>query len=58
MKAGAIELAEAYRAAGLTFDDFEGSRYTRVKCLKRLLAAGALDDDLRPVEGWSRGAVA
>lgn len=57
-KTGAVELAEAYRAAGLTFDDFEGSRYTRVKCLKRLLAAGALDDDLRPVEGWSRGAVA
>ena len=55
-KAGAVELADAYHAAGLTFEDFDGSRYTRVKRLKRLLAAGALDDDLRPVEGWSRGA--
>ncbi len=57
-KAGAVELSDAYHAAGLTFEDFDGSRYTRVKCLKRLLAAGALDDGLRPVEGWSRGAVA
>lgn len=57
-RAGAVELLEAYRAAGMTFEDFEGPRYTRVKRLKGQLAAGALDDDLRPVAGWPQGAAA
>jgi nucleoside-diphosphate-sugar epimerase len=45
--AGARELAAAYRAAGMTFEDFDGDRFTRVKRLRRLTAEGALDDSLR-----------
>jgi nucleoside-diphosphate-sugar epimerase len=44
---GADELATAFSAAGLTFEDFQGHRYTRLNQLKRLLAAGELDDELR-----------
>jgi nucleoside-diphosphate-sugar epimerase len=46
-RAGAVELAEAYEAAGLTFREFDGDRYVRVRHLTRLLAERALDDDLR-----------
>ena len=45
--AGARELAEAYRATGLTRDEFESDRYTRLKRIKRLLAAERLDRELR-----------
>jgi len=44
---GTDELVQAYEAAGLTFDDFEGHRYVRLRRLKGLLDAGELDDDLR-----------
>jgi nucleoside-diphosphate-sugar epimerase len=44
---GARELVEAYRAAGLTYEEFQGFRFTRLKQLQRLLGAGLLDDDLR-----------
>jgi nucleoside-diphosphate-sugar epimerase len=44
---GAAELVEAYSRVGLTFSDFEGDRYTRLRRLKRLLETGALDDSLR-----------
>jgi nucleoside-diphosphate-sugar epimerase len=44
---GARELADAYAAAGLTFADFEGPRFTRLKQLQRLRDAGALDAQLR-----------
>jgi nucleoside-diphosphate-sugar epimerase len=47
-RAGAEELAAAYRTAGMTFEDFDGDRFTRVKRLRRLRAEGALDDSLRP----------
>jgi nucleoside-diphosphate-sugar epimerase len=46
-RAGAFELLEAYRAAGLTEDDFHGHKYTRLKHIKFLLETGALNDDLR-----------
>jgi nucleoside-diphosphate-sugar epimerase len=46
-RAGAVELADAYEEAGMTFQQFEGDRYVRVNHLKRLVAHGALDDDLR-----------
>jgi nucleoside-diphosphate-sugar epimerase len=45
---GAHELAEAYRAENLTLDVFEGPRFTRLKQLQELLAAGVLDASLRP----------
>ena len=47
---GAQELYEAYQAAGLTRDDLERGRYTRIGQIQRLIAAGQLDNSLR----WSR----
>lgn len=44
---GADELATAYDVVGLTFDDFQGHRYLRLKQLKRLLESHRLGDDLR-----------
>lgn len=44
---GAVELAEAYRAAGLTREEFDGYRYVRLRQLKRLLDSGELDEQLR-----------
>ena len=44
---GAAELYDGYRAAGLTFEEFEGPRFTRLKWLQQLRSQGALDDELR-----------
>jgi nucleoside-diphosphate-sugar epimerase len=44
---GAHELADAYRAVGLTAEDFEGNRYVRLRRLSVLLERGELDDALR-----------
>jgi nucleoside-diphosphate-sugar epimerase len=44
---GAQELYDAYRAAALTLDEFEGSRYTRLKRLQELRASDRLGPDLR-----------
>jgi nucleoside-diphosphate-sugar epimerase len=44
---GVEELVGAYERNGLTFEQFDGHRYVRLGQLKRLLAAGAVDDDLR-----------
>lgn len=44
---GARELAEAYRAAGMTQEQFTGSRYIRLKRLQELIEGGELNDDLR-----------
>jgi nucleoside-diphosphate-sugar epimerase len=46
-RAGAEELARAYRAAGLTLDEFTGDRFTRLKRLRLLLDRGELDPTLR-----------
>jgi nucleoside-diphosphate-sugar epimerase len=46
-RSGAAELVAAYREVGLTAEEFDGPRYTRLKHLRRLLDAGLLDDDLR-----------
>ena len=43
----AQELHDAYRSAGLTFEEFEGSRFTRLKRLQGLLGEGELGEDLR-----------
>ena len=42
-----IELYEAYRRVGLTLEEFEGARFSRIKYLQSLLASGRLDGDLR-----------
>jgi nucleoside-diphosphate-sugar epimerase len=49
---GARELVAAYHSVGLTAEQFEGDRYVRLRRLRSLLAADALDADLR----WRDGA--
>jgi nucleoside-diphosphate-sugar epimerase len=44
---GAQELYEAYRRWGIVLDEFEGPRYKRVDHIRRLLATGRLDANLR-----------
>jgi nucleoside-diphosphate-sugar epimerase len=46
-RAGAEQLAEAYRAAGLTLEDFDSDRFTRLKRLRTLLEEDKLDHTLR-----------
>jgi nucleoside-diphosphate-sugar epimerase len=47
VREGVDELAAAYAAAGLTYDDFLSSRYVRLRRISELLDAGQLDDMLR-----------
>lgn len=47
---GAQELYEAYQAAGLSFADLEGGRYTRISHIQKLMKAQTLDTSLR----WTR----
>jgi nucleoside-diphosphate-sugar epimerase len=44
---GAQQLYRAYRSERMTFDEFDGSRYLRVKRVRELQESGALDDALR-----------
>ena len=46
-RAGADELHAAYRAVSLTYEEFEGPRFTRLKRLQQLREEGALDHQLR-----------
>lgn len=46
-RAGAKELYDAYRAAGLDRETFDGPRFKRLAQIRRLLAAGELTADLR-----------
>jgi nucleoside-diphosphate-sugar epimerase len=46
-RAGAEELAAAYRTASLTLDEFESDRFIRLKRLRLLLDRGELDPSLR-----------
>ncbi len=45
--AGIRELADAYRLRGLTIEDLNGPRYTRLARINELQAAGRLDEELR-----------
>ncbi len=47
LKAGIEELYRAYVGAGLTQDEFQGSRYFRLKTVRALQLRGALTGDLR-----------
>lgn len=47
---GAVEVYDAFRAAGVTAEDFASPRFTRLKWLRQLLDGGRLDGDLRWVE--------
>ena len=51
VRSGASQLVHAYSSVGLTYEDFvEMGRYTRLAQLKRLVAGGRLDEDLRWVD--------
>lgn len=47
VRKGAQELYDIYREIGLTLEEFEGSRFSRIAHLKSLLADGLLSDDFR-----------
>lgn len=47
--AAARELVDAYRAEGMTLEEFTGPRYTRLAHLRASLERGRLDRALRPV---------
>jgi len=47
---GAEQLYRAYRSSGLTLEEFEGPRYQRIGHIKKLLADGILDAELRHVQ--------
>lgn len=47
VRKGAEELYEAYKAHNLTLEEFESSRYLRIKHVRELLDTGAVDSSLR-----------
>jgi nucleoside-diphosphate-sugar epimerase len=49
--AGVKEHYEAYTAKGLTFEEFTGPRYMRIKRVQELQTAGRVDEDLRWLAG-------
>jgi nucleoside-diphosphate-sugar epimerase len=44
---GAEQLYKAYRTSGLTLEEFEGPRFQRIGHIRKLLADGILDEELR-----------
>jgi len=57
-KKGAEQLYRAYRASGVTLEEFEGPRYQRIGHINKLLSDGILDADLRHRSGGRRNATA
>lgn len=49
-RSGAQQLYDAYRAAGLTFEDIERGRYARITHIQRLMKSGDVDERLRRLE--------
>ena len=47
VRRGAVQLYEAYKSAGLTLEEFEGPRYQRISHIKKLIADGILNENLR-----------
>ena len=47
VRRGVEELYDAYARNGLTFEEFTGTRYLRIKRVQELQDAGRLDDELR-----------
>jgi hypothetical protein len=50
VRSGVIQLRDAFRRAGLTYEQFLGDRYLRIKHIQRLQAEELLDQSLR----WRR----
>ncbi len=55
---GAEQLYKAYCSSGLTLEEFEGPRYQRIGHIKRLLADGILDAELRHAQPERHGEAA
>jgi nucleoside-diphosphate-sugar epimerase len=51
VRKGAQELYEAYKATGLTLEEFEGKRYKRIDHVRMLIADGIIDNSLRHLGG-------
>jgi nucleoside-diphosphate-sugar epimerase len=51
VREGIEELVRSYTEHGLTYDDFTSSRYVRVRRIRELLAAGAVDEMLHRTTG-------
>lgn len=49
VRKGAAELHEAYKATGLTLEEFEGKRYKRIDHVRMLIADGIIDNSLRHI---------
>lgn len=47
VRKGAQELYEAYKATGLTLEEFEGKRYKRIDHVRMLISEGIIDESLR-----------
>ncbi len=47
VREGIRELYEAYKFNGITYEDFTGSRYLRIKHIKQLISEGRLNENLR-----------
>jgi nucleoside-diphosphate-sugar epimerase len=52
---GAKQLYKAFRQSGLTFEQFKGPHYSRIKRIKKLLAEGRLDTELRHTQPRAMG---
>jgi nucleoside-diphosphate-sugar epimerase len=51
VRRGVDELVEAYERAGLTLEDFTGSRFVRIARIKELMSEGRIDAQLRWRDG-------
>jgi nucleoside-diphosphate-sugar epimerase len=49
-RGGAVQVYEALRSSGLTLEEFEGPRYQRIGHIKKLMAEGILNAELRHAE--------
>ncbi|MFT5735371.1 MAG: hypothetical protein ACI8WY_004058, partial [Planctomycetota bacterium] len=47
VRKGVEELFEAYKAHGLTLDEFTSSRYVRIRHVRDLIKSGQIGTDLR-----------
>ena len=54
VREGVAELCDAYKRIGVMVEDFEGARFARVAHIRKLMAEGVLDGDLRFVAAGRR----
>jgi nucleoside-diphosphate-sugar epimerase len=54
IRKGAQELYQAYLKIGLTLEEFEGSKFSRIAHIRELIGSGTLDNNLR----WQAGEAA